>query len=57
MNLLVAKQWTYGLLEAYSWYEPKPFWYLYFSKLRNCVTVILKVFGKRFILIQNGFVA
>lgn len=25
---------------AYSWYEPKPFWYLYFSGVLNFVTGI-----------------
>ena len=33
---------VFGERAAYSWYEPKPFWYLYFSGMVKLVTGMFK---------------
>jgi hypothetical protein len=34
-----------SLGDTYSWYDPKPFWYLYFSGVVNFVRGMLRVFA------------
>jgi len=41
---------------AYSWYEPKPFWYLYFSGVENLVTGMMIRYERYVILVTKGFV-